>query len=169
VKNTTKIVAISIILLLGATVALWFLTSSVVNRDGGGAVIAITGGGEIIAEADMEFIKNLERETFEAVIRSSGQSPVETDFTGALLRDILSAKGVDFSGKEYVLVKGVDLYVTRISVDEIFEKDIYIAYEMGGKPLRTREQRGTGPFQLVIPCDPYSLRWCKFVCEVEVI
>jgi len=167
-KKQTKIVMFSITFLLIATACLWFLNGGSIGREGGGWMIAITENGEIISEVDMEYIRGLESETFDAVVRSSGQRPVEAEFTGVLLQNVLAGKNINLAGTEHIIIKGIDGYVARLSVDELDEKDIFIAYEMGGRPLKPREQGGSGPFQLISPNDPFSMRWCKFVVEVEL-
>ena len=167
-KRQTKIVILSVAVLFAATVCLWFINDSGINRTGGGAVINITENGEFFAEAGMEYVKGLESETIGATIRSSGNKPVDVEYKGVPLKLFLECLGINLDGRENVIVKGVDGYMALLSMEELEQKDIYIAYEMDGKALKPREQGGYGPFQLVIPGDPFSQRWCKYVCEVEV-
>lgn len=167
-KKSTKIVTLSIIALFIATVCLWFLTGSNINREGGGEIIVITENGETVAEVNLEYIRSFDSETFETVIRSSINKPEDVEYTGVLLKSLIEGKEISLDDKTRLIVKGLDGYMTAISIEEFEKKDIYIAYEMNKKPIKPREQNGYGPFQLVIPGDPFSQRWCKFVCEVEI-
>jgi len=166
--KSKRIVIISIVVLLAAAIILWLINDSSINREGAGTVIAFTEGGEVVFEADLEYMKSLESEKLNVVIRSSGSKPVEAEYIGVRLMSVLDEKYISWSDKKQVLVKGIDGYVTALSVEELEKKDIYITYEMNGQPLKSKEKNGSGPYQLVIPDDPYSQRWCKFVCEVEV-
>jgi len=159
---------ISVIFLLAAVVVLWFINDGGVNREGGGETIAITESGETIADMDMDYIKSLESATFKAAIRSSANKPEDVEYTGVPLKSLLEGKGIALDGKTQIVVKGIDGYMASLSMDEFEKKDIYIAYEMDGKPMKPKGQNGYGPFQLVIPGDSFSQRWCKFVCEVEI-
>ena len=167
-KKQTKIVILSVVFLLIATAALWYINSGGVNRQGGGSLIVFTKEGEVVAEAGIQYMRGLESETFEAVIRSSGNRPVEVEYTGVLLMDLLAGTGIDTTNLEKVIVKGLDGYMIKLLTGELTEKGIFIAYEMDGAPIAGRAEGGFGPFQLVIPGDAFSQRWCKYVCEVAV-
>lgn len=166
--KSKRIVIISVIVLLLAVVVLWFLNGGGANRAGTDAVISFAVDGEVVAEADMEYVKSMEGKTFKTVIRSSGKKPEEAEYTGVLLKDLLDDRNVNPDGKKQILIKGIDGYMTALSVSELEDEKIYIAYELNGEALKSKEKNGNGPFQLVIPSDPFSQRWCKFVCEVEV-
>jgi len=167
VKKSTKIVTFSIFVLLIVTACLWVINDGSIHRVVGG-VIVISEDGEMISEVDLEYLKGLESETFKAVIRSSGNKPVEVEYTGVFLKTILEDKKIKLDDKTRIIVKGVDGYMASLSMEEFERKEIYLAYAMDGKPIKSREQGGYGPFQLVIPGDAFSQRWCKYVCEVEI-
>jgi len=154
--------------LLIASVALWYITIGAgIGRDTD-ETIAFTRGGEVFFEASLKYIKGFPQETFETVIRSSVLKPVKVEYTGVSLPELLAGMDADIDEISRIIVKGSDGYMTSVSRAELDKKDIYIAYEMDGKPLKPREKNGYGPYQLVILGDPYSQRWCKYVYEVEV-
>ena len=165
--KSRNIVLISIMILVAAVIFLWLLYDNGINREGAGTIINFTVNGETIFEADMEYIKSFESKTIDVVIRSSGKKPVEAEYTGVLLSNLLRDMHIGLDGKTQVVVKGLDGYMIALSTSEI-EKDIYIAYEMNGEPLKSKEKNGNGPYQLIMPEDPFSQRWCKYICEVEV-
>jgi len=167
-RKSRNIVLISVIVLFTAVIILWFINDNGITREGAGTIIHFTANGEIIYEADMEYIKSFESETINAVIRSSGKKPVEAEYTGVLLTSLLGDMNIDIDGIAQIVVKGMDGYMIAIAIEEIKKDNIYIAYEMNGEPLKPREKNGNGPYQLLMPDDPDSQRWCKYVCEVEV-
>ena len=167
-KKTSRIVMITVIFLFIATAGLWLLNGGGIATEDTGAVIVFKEDGEAVAEADMEYITGLAGETFKAVTRSDGQKPVEAEYKGVLLKDLLGDMGIGLDGKTQVTVSGADGYMWAIALSELDERDVYIAYEMNGKPLKSKIKNGSGPFQLIIPDDRFSQRWCKYVCEVEV-
>ena len=167
-KKSTKIVTLSMAVLFIAATCLWLLNNGGINREGGGAIITFTDGGEVISEVDFDYLGGLESDTFEAVIRSSGNKPEDALYTGVLLTELLNDQGIDIEGKSSVIVKGLDGYMTKLTLPELEKKEVYLTYKMNGKPLKPRDDGGYGPFQLVIPGDPFSQRWCKYVCEVEI-
>jgi DMSO/TMAO reductase YedYZ molybdopterin-dependent catalytic subunit len=168
-KKSNLVVAITVVVLSIAAVALWFFNYGNIYNAGERSTIAFTDSGETFFEADLEYIKGFESASFESVIRSSVLKPAKVEYTGVMLLELLYDMDVDIDVKSRVIVKGSDGYMTSVSMSELESKDIYIAYEMDGKPLKPREKNGYGPFQLVIPGDPYSQRWCKYIYEVEVL
>ena len=167
-NKSTKIVSISIAALFLVTAGLWLINGGGVADEDTGAVILFKEDGVVITEADLEYVKSLNSFTFETVIRSSGQKPAGAEYTGVFLKDLLAGTGIPLDGKKQVTVKGADGYAWTIALSELEEKDVYIVFEMNGKPLKSKIQNGDGPFQLVIPGDRFSQRWCKYVCEVDV-
>jgi len=166
-KKSIIVVIISVIVLFAAAAALWFF-----NGGAGGAaargVITFVEDGETVAVTGMDDIKGMDGGTFRAVIRSSGKKPEEVEYTGVLLGDMLAGAGINLEGKSLITINAEDGYSTEIAVSDLESTKIYIAYEMNGKAMKSKEQGGNGPYQLVIPSDPFSQRWIKFVCEVDV-
>ena len=158
------VVTLTLSTLLFAAIALLFANAA--NTSDAGEIKIMDG--ELVFVADMEYIKSLDSTTFEAVIRSSGKKPEAAEYTGIPLKTLLLSAEVDLEGRKQITVKGSDGYMAAISITELEEDGAYIAYEMNGKPIKPRGRGGNGPFQLVLPKDPFSQRWCKFVCEVAM-
>ena len=68
-----------------------------------------------------------------------------------------------------VIVRAIDGYTVALSIEEVLdEENVYLAYAIDGKPLRSKSQGGSGPYQLIVRKDQFSQRWCKFVVEIEI-
>ena len=120
-------------------------------------------------EADLDYLKTLESETFKTVVRSSGKKPREAEYTGVLLSTFLDALGFDLEEKRQILISGTDGYAVAVTVKEVFEPgNVYIAYALDGEALKPKRAGGEGPYQLIIRKDFFSLRWCKYVNRVEI-
>ncbi len=85
------------------------------------------------------------------------------------LINILKKLEIDTENKKQLIVRGIDGYTVAFSIDEVVDEDnIYLAYKMEGKLLKSKEEGGSGPYQLIVRKDQFSQRWCKFVVEMEV-
>ena len=134
-----------------------------------GLTIEIIHKGNVI-EADRDLITGLQGETFNAVIRSSGQKPRETEYTGVPLSGLLLEMNINMENNKQVIITGSDGYVVVVTAEEINEpKNTYIAYAIDGEEIKPRKKGGVGPYQLIIRKDGFSQRWCKYVTQIEII
>lgn len=102
--------------------------------------------------------------TFPVVIRSSGNVPVEAEYTGIYLLDFFQEIGVDIEGFKSITFNASDGYRVIIPSDDIKQPlNTYITYARDGIELVPKSKGGNGPFQLVIRMDPFSQRWIKHV------
>jgi len=164
-RRIRLVAALSMTVFLLAAAGLWLANGGMTND---ARYIAFKVAGEEVAVIDLDFLLTLESHDFKATIRSSGQKPREVEYTGVLLADVLQALNIDTKGKTQILFKGADAYMTGVSLSELDGDNLYIAYAMDGEYLKPRSEKGFGPFQLVILKDPFSQRWCKYLCEVEI-
>lgn len=129
----------------------------------------LMNNGEEVAIVDLEFIEGLEAKEFKANLKSSGKDPVEHSFRGVALKDIIESKEESLEGKKQVVIRSIDGFAVALSAAEVAEEDnVYIVYEIDGKPLGTKDDGGSGPYQIVIRKDAFGQRWAKFVVEVEL-
>lgn len=156
--------------------ALIVAVTAVLNREGlkekalsqQNAILLIVADG-IETEVDFPTIQELPDYTFDAVLKSSGKAPVDTSYTGVQLKDILEASEIHLDGKTQVITKAVDGYTVALSMEEVLEDDnVYIIYKRDGEDLGTREDGGSGPYQVVIRKDQFGQRWNKYLMEIEV-
>ena len=125
-------------------------------------------GGEAVV-MDLDAVKSVGTEDFEAEIRSSSRPSSEHIFSGVPLSALLAAANIDLDAKQQVIVRSVDGFVVALTGEEVLmEENIYLIFAQDGEGLGTRDEGGSGPYQLLIRQDPFSQRWAKFVTDVEV-
>lgn len=125
--------------------------------------------GDQTCTVDMNSIKNMGKQTFDANLKSNGKAPVKHTYTGVPLKTIFENKKINTNGKTKVIVKAADGYTSAITMNEAMDdSNVYIVYEIDGKSLGKKENGGSGPFEMIIRNDQFSQRWCKFVLEVDV-
>lgn len=118
---------------------------------------------------DLSFIKSLGVEKFEANLKKDGKAPVKHEYTGVDMKKILEAKKINLTGKTTLTASAVDGYSSAININEIEKgKNVYIVYMVDGKQLKSREDKGDGPFIMLIRQDQFSQRWCKYLVEVSL-
>lgn len=127
--------------------------------------IAVDGEQKTI---DTEAIYNsTEAVVFPAVVRSSGEKPVETEYKGVELSTLLAQNNINAADYDKITFIAADGYRIILSTAELSEpNNFYITFERDGEILMSKKQGGNGPFQLVIRRDPFSQRWVKHVNEI---
>lgn len=122
--------------------------------------------GDKTISVDSEYIySHSDVETFPSVVRSSGQKPVETEYTGIELSKLFQGLGVEPGEK--ITLNAEDGYRIMISKEEIDEPhNVYLTFARDGEYMLSRRKGGNGPYQLVIRRDPFSQRWIKHVNEI---
>jgi hypothetical protein len=129
----------------------------------------ITIGTKTISVNSNNIYNNTEAESFPAVVRSSGEKPVETEYKGIELIKLFDSYNIDISNMEKVTFNAEDGYRVIMNTEEILDpKNVYLTYERDGKRLASKKNGGNGPFQLVIRRDPFSQRWIKHVNEIII-
>lgn len=106
---------------------------------------------------------------FPAVVRSSGNKPVETEYTGVELSKLLFSLDINTSGKNKITFNALDGYKVVMDLEEIYEpNNVYLVFKRDGEYLKTENQGGSGPLQIVIRHDPFSQRWCKHLSQIII-
>jgi len=170
-KNIKIILTVIIILILVSTTGLYLNKDNIkVNRElNEDAVFLILVEGEEVASYTMTEIQELEEETFTATLDTSSTDPKKYNYTGVLLKDIIHKAEVDLEDKKLVAVTGADSYTVGLSIDKLSEDDnVYLTYKREGLPLGTREDGGSGPYQLIIRKDQFSQNWCKYAVKADI-
>jgi len=127
--------------------------------------------GDKEANFDMERVKSLPAIEFEAIQDTSDSGPERHDFKGVQFRELLFQLEPSLNAHDIkkVIVKGIDGYSVALSPEEaLSDSAVYLAYEKDGKPLGSKKSGGSGPYQLIVKKDAFSMRWCKYVSEVIV-
>ena len=84
-------------------------------------------------------------------------------WTGVHLRVVLQKAQIE-KGAKYVDVKGGDGKTVKISMEDIIQKKIFLAYRVNNQPL---PQKHGFPLRLVFE-DAFGSDWIKFVDEIVV-
>ncbi len=106
---------------------------------------------------------------FPAVVRSSGNKPFETKFTGIELTKLFDSLNINLSGKSKITFNALDGYMVVLDMEEIYEpNNVYLVLKRDGEFLKSQKQGGSGPYQIVIRRDAFSQRWCKHVVEIII-
>lgn len=170
VKKTTsgKLIALICLVLLVAIVAFAMLNSSRAKEKSQLSLvgeIAILQGGVETARITPQLIQEFEAETFTATQKSSGKKAVDRTFTGLPLIKLLAAKDLPPQGSETILLRSVDGYSVTLSTPEVADSDnVWLVWEADGELLDS----SAGPYMVVIRKDPFSQRWSKMLCEIEI-
>lgn len=133
------------------------------------AIFSVMEKGLEIKSYTMDEIAKLGETTFKANLKSSGNDPVEYEYSGVLLKTILEDAGVSYEDKNSAIVSAIDGYVVALSIEKLLEDDnVYLAYKRGGQLIGTREQDGDGPYQMIISKDQFSQYWCKYAYSIDL-
>lgn len=121
-------------------------------------------------EIDSEIIyTNSNAETFPAVVRSSGEKPVETEYTGIELKYLLEEYDITIKNEDRITFNASDGYRIILLGEEINEpRNVYLVFKRDGELLKSKNRGGKGPYQIVIRHDPFSQRWIKHVDEIII-
>lgn len=131
------------------------------------AFLVITRDKEQVKISADSIYNNLNAESFPAVVRSSGEKPVETEYKGIELNVLLAQNNINAADFDKITFNATDGYRTILSIEELNDpKNVYLTFERDGELLKTKKAGGNGPFQLVIRRDPFSQRWVKHVNEI---
>lgn len=132
------------------------------------ALLYVKADGEEV-EVDFATILELPEKEFPAVLKRSGKAPVDTTYTGVQLKDLLAKLAVKTDSKTQVITKAVDGYTVALTMAEVLADDnVYIVYKRDGEDLGTKEEGGSGPYQVVIREDQFGQRWNKYLMEIEL-
>lgn len=130
-------------------------------------IILIDGEDKIIIDIDK--IRSIKEEDFEAVLDTSTTDSKTHKYTGAELKSILSHYNIETDNKKSVILSGVDGYSVAYSIDEVLQdKNIYIAYMEDDIYLGERDNGGRGPYEAIVLSDQFSNRRCKWLIKIEV-
>ena len=116
-----------------------------------------------------DIYQNAEAVTFPAVVRSSGEKPVETEFKGIELKTLFADFCIAAKDTDRITFNASDGYRVILDMDEVLEPyNVYLVFERDGELLKSKKNGGSGPYQLVIRTDPFSQRWVKHVDEIVI-
>lgn len=167
-----KIILIAMIAVLAAGVAVFAILNSggieakQASQDNATVTIA---AGDLSKTFDLEYLKKLQKVTFNATVDTSSTEPEQKSFGGVPLITVLNDLGISLDGAKQVVFKAADGYVSVVTASEAEDSEnVYVVYERDGKLTGTKQQGGTGPIEIVIRKDQFAQRWCKFLMEMDI-
>ncbi|MFW6029644.1 MAG: molybdopterin-dependent oxidoreductase [Halanaerobiales bacterium] len=172
-KSSSKKIALIVLVLVIALAVLIILNQENINQ----AVtkyenmkIEIIYEDSIVKSFDFDDIQELDIHTFDAFLNESGKEPQKNEYTGVLVKDLLINSNIDITNIEAILVTAVDGYTVAVEKEKVIEEDnVYLAFKQNDKFLKSKEDGGEGPYQMVIAKDQFSQYWCKYVIKIEVV
>jgi len=107
--------------------------------------------------------KALPSTTFIATLQCVEGPSSTAEFTGVLVSDLLDLAVIDETAHD-VIFYGLDGYSSSLTVEEVYNGTILLAYEMNGEPLPPE----TGyPLRIVAP-GHLGYKWVQWVYEIKV-
>ena len=114
-------------------------------------------------------IVDLSPADIQANYKTTGRDAETRIYQGVSLKAVIESLGLDYSGFSSVSFLAADGYASALTIAEAMDSDnCFIAVAWNNKPLGTKEGGGSGPFMMILPRDPFSQRWCKFLLEVTL-
>lgn len=133
------------------------------------AIFSVVLSGEEVATYTMEEIQKIGEKTFDANLKTSGKDPIEYNYTGVLLKNILADAGIEEATIDKAIIYAIDGYAVSIAKEKLLEEDnIYLAYMRENELIGSREEGGKGPYQMIISKDQFSQYWCKYAFKIEI-
>jgi len=117
----------------------------------------------------MDDIEALAPFNITANYKKSGQPPETRVYRGVSLKAVMERLGIDVSEFRSASFTAADGYASALTIAEAMDGDnCYVVTAMGGVPLGTKEDGGSGPYMMILANDQFSQRWCKFLLEVRL-
>ncbi len=170
-KKYYIISAVIIVCLLGIVVlsSLLMRDSMEKNQSSFDSFEILVKYGEKETKLDKNILMSLESKEFNAIYDTSDTEPKLESYTGIELKDILKHCNIEITEKDTVVMNSIDNFTVAYSGSEVLkDKNAFLAYEEGGKALKTKEDGGPGPYETIIASDEFSNRRCKWVVSIEV-
>lgn len=167
-KNTIIIIIVVLVLVVGVFA---YLNRDLIadKKEINESAEVLIRGQDVEKQFTLDEVRKLGEKEFTADLKSSGNPSEEHTYTGVPVKNLFEQAGIDIKEQEQVTIRSVDGYTIALSSEDILDDDnVYIAYKIDGDSLGTREDGGSGPYQIIIRKDPFSQRWAKFVVEIEL-
>ncbi len=171
-KKQTKILIIIVAVLIAAIIVFAVLNAENTKNkkelaDTGG--ISIKMDDKVLATVDLAKLEGIGMQDIDANLKKDGQAAEPKVYRGTPLTDVFKDAGIDVTGKKAVIFSASDGYSSAYTTEEAVEEgNLYIVAYIGGEPLGSKEDGGSGPYMLISKKDSFSQRWCKYLLEIEI-
>ena len=162
------IVVLSLIVCIAASINL--LSAGSRMSLAANAEIQVKSDGNLLFTVTPDILTQLGIIDFKASLNADGKEPVQHTYSGIPLKDIIELSNIKLENIDQVNVVAVDGYTVALPVNEIkADNNIYLVIKDNGEYLGTiKDKNGRGPYMIVIRKDPFSQRWVKYVCEIDI-
>ena len=131
----------------------------------GQETVKIMVGDEMVDQFNLDEVKALPKVLIDEGLNTSNGRE-EVVFGGLLLKDVLNTTNFDYHQYNTITYKAIDGYASLGTVAELDEGGVYLVYERNGIQNTDKTQGGTGPMEIVITGETFSLRNCKYLSEI---
>lgn len=128
--------------------------------------VKITVNGEEVMRLNLEAVKDLPKLSIDESLNTS-KGNQDVVFGGVLLKDVFKSMNFDYTQYHQATYKAIDGYVSPGMVKELDGDTVYLVYERDGIQNTGKSEGGTGPMEIVITGEEFSLRNCKFLNEIN--
>lgn len=127
-----------------------FASAEQIGQPAGAILLTISGNiahtnGQGVAAFDRKMLEDLEQHE---VTMQTPWTEGDVSFQGFYVSDLMTMVGAD--GRE-IVATALNDYSANIPFDDFAERDVMIALEMNGEPMRVRDK---GPLWVIYPADP---------------
>lgn len=141
--------------------------------------ITIINKGNILASYTFdELVELTDIKTFTAVYKPSGKLPIEREYSGIELKELLKVLNIDYENSQGVVFKASDGMQKIYSISDVMqENNVFIANKVEGQPFNkgivtnaysTATEDG-GPFVVIKANDNVSQNRVKMLVSIEVL
>lgn len=125
--------------------------------------ININGEVENQLSYSYDEFKTLPNTTFIATLQCVEGPSSTAEFTGVLVSDLLNLAIINATAHD-IIFYGLDGYSSSLTIEEVYNSTVLLAYEMNGEPLPPE----TGyPLRIVAP-GHLGYKWVQWVYEIKV-
>jgi len=129
-----------------------------------GEKIILTGAGAEEKEILISEIRRLPLVEKEVVLVRKGGSEEKFTVKGPLLADLLQTLGKDQKSLSGIRLIAGDGYMIEVPTEILANRDIIMAYEIGGQPL----EEGDKPVRIIIP-EERGMYWVKNLVQIDIL
>jgi len=144
-----------------------FFTASINGTpqiDAGSWRLRVTGMVGTELSLTLNDIESMASTSIEERLQCVGGPSGNAIWAGVRLTDVLALAGIDYGAKEAVF-KAADGYSSSLTLSEIENASVMLAYDMNGEPLPA--EHGF-PLRVVVP-GHYGYKWVKWLVEIELV
>jgi DMSO/TMAO reductase YedYZ molybdopterin-dependent catalytic subunit len=166
-KKATKIAILAFVVLVAASVPLYFYTRPTPLP--ANVVLMVQGNVAAPQNISLSQLQTYQPTTVQVTLTSSSKAQDNGvfNYTGVTLSALLADANIHVNATS-VYIQASDNYGATLTMKEAMDPNTIIAYQKDGAPLSLLKNNGEGPLRLIIGGDQYAQRWVKGVSAIQV-